>query len=159
MNIQPQINTISYKGKINNAEEIRSLAKDVIRMARNDHPMLQDTYTNFVNASLDNPSFGLVALRKAEFDSYKKMLLVDKLTRSEVSQMAKNTKDNLAPLENGKIGMVLHDSLRKFYPKTFYKRSAIALLLGEASHEFNPTSNRKFLKKIFAKVFKTAAKV
>lgn len=159
MNIQPQINTISYKGKINNAEEIRSLAKDVIRMARNGHPMLQDTYTNFVNASLDNPSFGLVALKKAEFDSYKKMLLVDGLTRSEVSQMAKNTKDNLAPLESGKIGKMLHDSLRKLYPKTFYKRSAIALFLGEVSNNYYPTSKHKFLKKVFAKVLKTAAKV
>ena len=158
MNTRPVLTQLESKVKIiQNANEIRNLAKDVVRMARNEHPMLERTYENFVNASKDSPSFGLVALRKAEFDSYYQFIK-ESIPRNELKSIISTTREKLKVLENGEIGMKLHTSMQNLHKKTSIKRAAIVAALTEGNKTHNPTSKGKFLKRFFYKLFNYAAK-
>ena len=109
-------NLFSKNGrKVENEEEIRQLAKDVVRMANCNHPMLEDTYLRFVDAGEKYASFAQLALKKAEYDFYidtAKDYRDNVLSNQEFLSKYRNTSSTLSSLDRSQVGMRLYNSMK-----------------------------------------------
>ena len=157
--------------KVENPERIRTLAQDVVRMASSSHPMLEETYTRFVNEGIETPYFAQMSLKNAEYDSYIKSAdeyakgLVD---TSDYYSRYKTTRSTLSQLDHSPMGMKLYNAMKevaikniKVSPnnKTAYKeaikkakslmqkRIAVLAGLSEGSKDLVPCHVNKGIKK------------
>lgn len=106
--------------KVENGSEIKRLASDVVRMANANHPMLKDTYTKFVEAGENAPSYALLSLKHAEHDAYAqatKDYNTDLITREEYLTKFSNTRSKLSELERSETGLKLSRSLKNLWIK------------------------------------------
>ena len=170
--------------KVENGSTIKRLARDVVRMANADHPMLKDTYTKFVEAGENAPSYALLSLKHAEYDAYAqaaKDYNSDLITREEYLTKFSNTRSKLSELERSETGLKLSRSLKnlwiknnpfdmnntqdKDYIKAYIetakkakkyalKKIAILTALTETSNTLMPCHANKRLKKITYRVLR-----
>ena len=101
---------------IENADKIRTLASDVVRMANASHPMLDETYTRFVNEAIKAPSFAKLALKNAEYDSYIKATEDANnniISRADCLNRYSATRSKLSELERSSEGMRIYDAMRE----------------------------------------------
>ena len=159
--------------KVENPEKIRELAKDVVRMANAEHPMLDATYERLVDIGVKYPYFTQMALKNAEYDLYIKAAdeyVNADLTKEEYLNKFKTTRENLSKLDKSATGMRLYDSMKaigiknvektvsrndkKAFKKAMdrakkYMQMRIAVLSGlaEGSHKLVPCSANKAIKK------------
>ena len=166
------MNTInSGVTKIENAENIRNLARTVVRMASCSHPMLESTYENFINEGVKVPYFAQLALKKAEYDSY--IQSANEYAQGDISRVDyyaryKNTRSTLSKLDHSSDGSRLYEAMRKFVvdnikispenkqgykealkkgKEMMQKRIAILSGLAEGSKDLVPCSYNKGVKK------------
>lgn len=165
MNINP-INI-----KVENPEKIRQLAADVVSQAKSTHPLLEETYTRFIDEGVKAPYFAQMSLKNAEYDSYIKTAdeyakgLVDS---SDYYARYKITRSSLSELDRSPIGMRLYNAMKeqaiknitvspddkKAYKEAIkkskdimQKRIAILSGLAEGSRELVPCYSNKAIKK------------
>ena len=164
--------------KVENGAEIKRLATDIVRMANADHPMLGDTFAKFVDAGENSPSYALLSLKHAEYDSYEQATKDYKeefITQSEYLNKLSNTRKNLSKLEKSGTGLRLTHSLKTLWLKNnpfdetksqnanyieayiktaknakkyALKKLAILTVLTEGSRRLIPCKTGKKLKKI-----------
>lgn len=156
---------------IENADKIRTLASDVVRMANASHPMLDETYTRFVNEAIKAPSFAQMALKNAEYDSYIKAAEDANnniITRAECLERYKVLRSKLSEFDRSSQGMRIYNAMKekaieevqispsdtKAYKaaikkaKSFMqKRVAVLAGLTEGSKQLVPCSCNKGIKK------------
>ena len=69
-NFKSSTNLKNKPFKIENAQEIKELAKNIVRWSYSDHPFLDENYEKFIDLATDNPYFSQMALKHAEGDFY-----------------------------------------------------------------------------------------
>ena len=69
-NFKSSTNLKNKPSKIENAQEIKELAKNIVRWSYCDHPFLDENYEKFIELATDNPYFSQMALKHAEGDFY-----------------------------------------------------------------------------------------
>ena len=145
------------KNRVSNSQEIRELARDVVRMSGAEHPMLNDTYSRFVDAGIESPSFAQVMLKQAEMDyytQYAKNLVEGTFVKNEFKNKIYKVRENLNGLENTFMGKMLVQAIKKDFPQTGLKRLAILSSWVENSNELKPCSLNKRFKKFTYKCLK-----
>ena len=157
--------------KVENAERIRTLAKDVVRMAGATHPMLEETYEQFVNEGIRAPYFAQFTLKNAEYDLYiksAKEYAKNEISTADYYSKYKTTRSALSNLDKSPNGRRLYVAMKKLITdnikvpaeeKKAYmeavkkgkammlKRIAVLSGLAEGSRELVPCHLNKGIKK------------
>ena len=157
--------------KIENGSKLKEMAKDIVRMANCDHPMLVDTYEQFVEEGVKHPTYAQMVLKNAEYDSYYKSaedFQAGLVTQQEHLQRFKNTRGALAMLDKSFLGKRLYSAMAdqaidgvtvsptdtKAYKKALknakkYMQKKISVLAGlaETSTQLTPCYVNKGIKK------------
>ena len=144
------------------SEDIKELARTVVRMSRSSHPMLVDKYDEFVKLGKAAPSYALKELKHAECDLYSEMakeMINQEMPMSEYVQKARQTASNLSNLRKSPYGTIMTVSMLLKYPESALKRLAIVAGLVECSNERALCSSGKRLKKYTYKSLVIADKI
>lgn len=153
---------------ISNADQLKELARTVVRHANNEHPMLQQSFDEFVRAGIDNPSYAKTILKGAQMDSVTAMAkdVADGYLSSDEyrskAQIGAFTIDNL--FTNTESGNKFNESFIKQHPKTWIKRCAVLKGLSEGTKceigvgDFVKCSKYKNVKIAVYKTLKRVAK-
>ena len=121
-----------------NPIEIKSQAKDIIRMASNDHPQTNNYLSRYVENFKENACFSELQLVRAKWDSFKKeenSLYKNEISPFEFLSKIKKIKQSVDYLEKTEPAKELRLKMAEQHPKTWMHRWAILNMLQERFHE------------------------